>query len=67
MSKVFDEAQFETTMKGKPMLVDKAGYHYRKSSNSSVDSSKIFWTCSIRRALKCPARAVTNGPYITSH
>ena len=62
-----DEAQFETTMKGKPMLVDKAGYRYRKAQHTSVDSSKITWTCQQTRTLKCPARAITVGSYITSH
>ena len=62
-----DEAQFETTMKGKPMLVDKAGYRYRKAQHTPVDSSKITWTCQQTRTLNCHARAITSGSYITSH
>ena len=49
------------------MLVDKAGYRYRKAQHTPVDSSKITWTCQQTRTLKCPARAITEGSFITCH
>lgn len=56
-----DEAQFLTSRKGCPILVDTAGYFYNKAKNSKTDASKIFWQCQKIRTCKCPARATTDG------
>ena len=45
-----------------PMLLDKDGYVFTANKKRG---RKIYWICRENKNMKCPAKASTNGIYVT--
>lgn len=61
----FEVGRFIESKYGNSLLLDSAGYVYRINRKRN---RKIYWVCRETRikGFKCPAKATTNGIYITN-
>lgn len=59
-----EEANFDITRSGWPMLVDSRGYSYLVNKKSKV-SDTVYWLCRFHKRAKCNGRATTVGKMIT--
>ena len=55
-------AKFVESSKANPMLLDKDGYVFTANRKRG---RKIYWLCRENKNMKCPAKASTNGIYVT--
>ena len=56
-------ASFIANENGRPILVDSEGRPYQKTT--TCRNGKTYWKCPKYKSLECPARATTEGNYIT--
>ena len=61
-TRVHEVARFTESFKGNPMLLDKDGYPFQQNNKRG---KKIYWVCRDKGLENCPARAVTDGIYVT--
>ena len=57
-------ASFIASENGRPMLVDSEGRPYQKTT--TCRNGKTYWKCPKYKSLECPARATSEGNYVTS-
>jgi len=58
-----EKAKYTASAMGYPLLLDKHGYIFYLNTKREI-SNTSYWFCPEKAKNKCPAKAITKGPYV---